>query len=169
MGVDAGINCLAVASTNDKKCKFFAGGEIKNHRNVRKNERRRLQKAGGRYLGTRSNMRVFRNLKGREKRFMTAINHVVSRRLIEFATENYVSVIGMEDLTGIRERTNVPQEFRYEHPSWAFRQLQGFVEYKAKEAGIAVISTASFFVGRIAEAFFDPAFSTAQLFPHGTM
>ena len=34
MGVDVGINCLAVASTTDKKCKFFAGGEIKNHRNI---------------------------------------------------------------------------------------------------------------------------------------
>jgi putative transposase len=141
MGVDVGINCLAVASTTDKKCKFFAGGEIKDHRNVRKSERRRLQKAGGRYLGTRSSRRVLRNLAGRETRFMTAVNHVISKRLIEFATENDVSVIGMEDLTGIRKRTEtkVSKEFRYEHSSWAFRQLQGFVEYKAKEAGIAVL------------------------------
>jgi hypothetical protein len=29
MGIDLGINFLAVASTTDKKCKFFAGGEIK--------------------------------------------------------------------------------------------------------------------------------------------
>lgn len=139
MGVDVGINCLAVASTTDKKCRFFAGGEIKNHRNIRSRERRRLQKAGGRYLGTRSSIRVMRNLAGREKRFMTAVNHVVSRRLIEFALESDVSVIGMEDLTGIRERTNVPKEFRYEHSSWAFRQLQTFIEYKANEAGVAVI------------------------------
>jgi IS605 OrfB family transposase len=138
MGVDVGMNCL-VASTTDKKCKFFAGGEIKNHRNVRKTERRRLQKAGGRYLGTRSSMRLLGKLSGRETRFMTAVNHTVSRRLIEFALENEVSVIGMEDLTHIRERTNVSKELRYEHSSWAFRQLQGFVEYKAHEAGIGVI------------------------------
>jgi len=78
MGIDVGINCLAVASTTDKKCKFFAGGEIKNHRNIRSNERKRLQKAGGRYLGTRSSMRVLRNLAGRETRFMTAVNHNLS-------------------------------------------------------------------------------------------
>ena len=141
MGVDVGINCLAVASTTDKKCKFFAGGEIKNHRNIRSKERRRLQKAGGRYLGTRSSMRVLRNLAGRETRFMTAVNHRVSKDLIEFARENDVSAIGMEDLTGIRKRTEykISKEFRYEHSSWAFRQLQTFIEYKAKEAGIAVI------------------------------
>jgi IS605 OrfB family transposase len=141
MGVDVGINCLAVASTTDKKCKFFADGEIKNHRNICKIERRRLQKAGGRYLGTRSSMRLLRTLAGRETRFMTAVNHTISKRLIEFAIENEVSVIGMEDLTGIRKETEskIAKEFRYEHSSWAFRQLQGFVEYKAKEAGIAIL------------------------------
>lgn len=141
MGVDVGINCLAVASTTDKECIFFAGGEIKNHRNIRSKERRRLQKAGGRYLGTRSSMRTLRNIAGRETRFMTAINHNVSKKLVQFAMQNEVSVIGMEDLIGIRKRTEnkVSNEFRYEHSSWAFRQLQTFVEYKAKEAGIAVI------------------------------
>jgi IS605 OrfB family transposase len=139
MGIDVGINCLAVASTTDKQCKFFAGGEIKNHRNIRSKERKRLQKAGGRYLGTRSSMRILRKIAGRETRFMTAVNHTVSKRLIEFALENDVSAIGMEDLTGIRDRTKIPKEFRYEHSSWAFRQLQTFVEYKAKEAGIAVL------------------------------
>lgn len=139
MGVDMGMNCLAVASTTDKKCKFFAGGEIKDHRNMYWKERRRLQKVGGRYLGTRSSMRVLRNLSGRETRFMTAVNHVISRRLVEFALDNGVSAIGMEDLTGIRERTSVLKDFRYEHNSWAFSQLQTFIDYKAKEAGIAVV------------------------------
>ncbi|MCK9441673.1 MAG: transposase [Methanothrix sp.] len=141
MGVDVGINCLAVASTTDNECKFFAGGEIKNHRNIRSKERRRLQKAGGRYLGTRSSMRTLRKIAGRETRFMTAMNHSVSKKLVQFALQNGVSAIGMEDLTGIRKRTEskVSKEFRYEHSSWAFRQLQGFVEYKAKEVGIAVI------------------------------
>jgi IS605 OrfB family transposase len=141
MGVDVGINCLAVASTTDKQCKFFAGGEIKNHRNIRSKERRRLQKAGGRYLGTRSSMRTLRKIAGRETRFMTAVNHKVSKDLVKFATDNGVSVIGMEDLTGIRGRTEpkVSKDFRYEHSSWAFRQLQSFVEYKAREAGIVVI------------------------------
>ena len=139
MGVDVGMNCLAVASTTDKKCIFFAGGEIKNHRNMYLNERQRLQKAGGRYLGTRSSMRVLENLSGRETRFMTAVNHVTSKRVVEFALNNKVSTIGMENLTGIRERIDVPKEFRYEHSSWAFRQLQTFIEYKAREAGMAVV------------------------------
>jgi putative transposase len=46
MSVDLCINFLAVASTTDKECKFFAGGEMKNKRNVYKNMRARLQSKG---------------------------------------------------------------------------------------------------------------------------
>jgi len=42
IGIDLGINFLAVASTIDKKCKFFGGGGIKNNRNVYNNMRTRL-------------------------------------------------------------------------------------------------------------------------------
>lgn len=72
---------------------------------------------------------------------MTAVNHKVSKDLVKFATDNGVSVIGMEDLTGIRDRNGckVSKVFRYQHSSWAFRQLQSFVEYKANEAGIAIL------------------------------
>lgn len=56
----------------------------------------------------------------------------------KFAVENHVSVIGFENLTGIRTDTQykVKKKDRYHHSSWAFRQLQMFVEYKAKLAGI---------------------------------
>ena len=39
MGIDVGINYLAVASTTDRNCKFFSGGEIKNQRNIYKKMR----------------------------------------------------------------------------------------------------------------------------------
>jgi hypothetical protein len=38
-------------------------------------------------------------------------------------------VIGLEDLTGIRKRTKVRKKQRYKHNSWAFRELQTFIEY----------------------------------------
>ncbi|MCD4768020.1 MAG: IS200/IS605 family accessory protein TnpB-related protein [Methanosarcinales archaeon] len=48
-------------------------------------------------------------------------------------------MLGLEDLTGIRKRTKVQKKQRYKHNSWAFRELQAFIEYKAHEVGIAVI------------------------------
>lgn len=133
MGIDVGMNYLAVASTTDKKCKYFAGGEIKNHRNVYKNMRARLQSKG-----TLSAKRVMKRLSGKEKRLMKDVNHCISKAIVNYAVENGVSVIGFEDLTGIRSRTEhkVKKKYRYHHSSWAFRQLQMFVDYKAKLAGI---------------------------------
>lgn len=134
MGIDVGINHLAVATTTDKKNKFFRGCEIKNIRNVYMKQRERLQEKG-----TRSAKRMLKHLSGREKRFMQDVNHVVSKQILEFAEEKGIEVIGLEDLSKIRERTKVRRKQRYLHNSWAFRELQSFVEYKAKEKGIAVV------------------------------
>lgn len=133
MGVDVGINYLAVASTTDKKCKFFAGGEIKNKRNIYSKMRVRLQSKG-----TLSAKRVLKHLTGKEQRFMKDVNHCISKSIIKFAVQENVSVIGLEDLTNIRDTTNVRKKQRYLHNSWAFRQLQSFIEYKAKQVGILV-------------------------------
>ena len=94
MGIDLCINFLAVASTTDKRCKFFAGGEIKNKRNVYKNMRSRLQSKG-----TLSAKRMIKRLVAKEKRLMKDVNHRISKAVVKFAVENGVSVIGFENLT----------------------------------------------------------------------
>ncbi len=134
IGVDVGMNYLAVASTTDTKQAFFDGRRIKNIRNRYSGIRQRLQSKG-----TLSAKKVLKHLSGKEKRLMRDVNHVVSKKVVEFAVKNKVSIIGMEDLTGIRERTNVRKDRRYYHNSWAFRELQSFIEYKAKQAGILVV------------------------------
>jgi transposase len=93
MGVDLGINFLVVASTTDKKCKFFAGREIKNKRNVYKNMRVRLQSKG-----TLLAKRMIKHLAGKEKRLMTDVNHCISKAIVKFAVENGVYVIGLRRL-----------------------------------------------------------------------
>jgi IS605 OrfB family transposase len=135
MGIDVGINYLAVASTTDKKCKFFAGGEIKNLRNHYKSMRTRLQSKG-----TLSAKRKLKYFSGKEQRLMRDVNHKISKAIVNFAFDNNVSVIGLEDLTGIRTATinKVSKRNRHTHSSWAYRQLQTFIEYKAREVGILI-------------------------------
>lgn len=134
IGVDVGMNHLAVATTTEKKNVFFRGGDIKNLRNTFSTQRKRLQKKG-----TRSAKRMLKHLRERETRLMKNVNHVVSKQIIETAMQYKVPLIAMENLTGIRERTTVKKKQRYGHSSWAFRELQSFVEYKAKEKGLQII------------------------------
>jgi IS605 OrfB family transposase len=134
MGIDVGQNFLAVASTTDKKCRFFCGGNAKDLRNVYSTMRKRLQSKG-----TRSAKRMLIHLSGRERRLMTEMNHRVSKEIVAFAVQNKVDVIGMEDLTGIRDRTKTSRKQRYTHHSWAFYELQTFIEYKAREKEISTV------------------------------
>jgi IS605 OrfB family transposase len=70
---------------------------------------------------------------------MRDVNHVVSRRIVEFAQETGNPTIVLEDLSGIHESTTRRKENRYLHHSWAFHQLQRFITYKAEEKGFDVI------------------------------
>lgn len=134
MGVDVGINHIAVAASTVDGSRFFRGGRIKNLRNCYCGMRARLQSKG-----TLSSKRVLKHLGGKEKRLMRCVNHAVSKELVAFAKEQCVDVIGLEDLKGIRGRTVVRRGDRYRHSSWAFRELQTFIEYKAIDAGINVV------------------------------
>ena len=69
---------------------------------------------------------------------MTDFNHCISKKIVKFAVESGVSVIVLEDLTEIRDGTNnnLSNKQKYIHNSWAFYQLQQFIEYKAKSSGI---------------------------------
>ncbi|KUK29476.1 MAG: Transposase, IS605 OrfB family, partial [Methanosarcinales archeaon 56_1174] len=134
MGVDIGLNYIAVASTTDLECTFFDGGIIKHIRHMFVGMRERLQRKG-----SRSAKRMLKRLAGREKRLINNICHVASKRVVEFALEKGVDVIGLEDLNGIRKRTKVRKKQRYDFESWVYRKLQFIIEYKAKQRGIAVV------------------------------
>lgn len=101
--------------------------------------RRSLQKKASK--GTRSTRRrcrvILQRLSGKERRFQAAENHAISKRVVQDAVEMRAGIC-LEDLTGIRGRTNVPKVVRRDHSGWSFLQLRTFVEYKANIAGIPV-------------------------------
>jgi putative transposase len=88
--------------------------------------------------GTKEAKRLLKRLSGREQRHMRAINHRISKQLVETAQRTQRQ-IALEDLTGIRQRTKVRKPQRYGHHSWSFYQLRQFVAYKAEAAGIALV------------------------------
>ena len=64
----------------------------------------------------------------------TTLNHQLSASVIEFAKNNRAGVIQIEDLDGLQDElagTFLGQRWRY-------HQLQEFIQYKAKEAGMEV-------------------------------
>jgi IS605 OrfB family transposase len=129
MGVDVGENNLAATSTG----MVFGGGRLRHMRDRYHALRRRLQSNG-----SRSAKQKLRQVSGKEARRVRHINHETSKAIVEEAKRLGVARIVMEDLTHIRDRIKAGKRMRARLHRWAFRQLQTFVEYKAKAAGIAV-------------------------------
>jgi putative transposase len=130
LGVDFGIVNLAVDSNGNE----YSGKEVEAKRRIYANRRRNLQRKG-----TRAAKRKLRTLKGRQARYQKDVNHTISKRLVAEAKRSN-SDIALEDLKGIRERVKAKKTQRARLSNWSFSQLRQFVIYKARMAGIAVIS-----------------------------
>ncbi len=129
IGVDMGIANISVDSTG----KYYSGEKVKEVREHNSDLRSRLQS-----VNTKSAKRHLKKLSGKEHRFATNTNHIISKEIVNKA-KGTSSAIAIEDLSGIRMRETVKKGNRYMHNSWAFYQLRLFIEYKAMEAGIPVI------------------------------
>ncbi len=128
VGVDLGQVNLATTSTGLK----FSGKHALHKRRESRAIRESLHRKG-----TPSTRRVLKRLSGREHRWMRDVNHRISKQIV--TTLNPGDTVVLEDLTHIRDRTQRRKDERYEHHSWAFRQLQQFIEYKAQWAGANVV------------------------------
>lgn len=139
IGVDFGRTDIAVTSDNKK----WSGRKIRDVRDKYSKLRTNLQKKASK--GTRSSRRrcrqLLKRLSGKEKRFQRHINHVISKTIILDAKKSN-SLVAIEDLTGIRNRTNQQPRTKTERRrsnSWAFYQLRNFWEYKGLINGVEVI------------------------------
>jgi putative transposase len=139
LGVDLGRTDIAVTSDGDK----FSGQSITKIRDKHARVRAQLQHKSAK--GTRSSRRRCRQLQqrlsGKERRFQAHVNHVTSYRIVKSAKDNN-QIIALEELTGIRERTNTLPRSKRERRlsnSWSFYQLRQFMTYKAIKFGVKLV------------------------------
>lgn len=134
VGIDRGIRFLAV-SYDGYKTKFFSGKEICHKREHFVKVRQSLQAKN-----TKSSRKRLRMIGQRENRYMTDINHCLSKALVDAYHSGTVFVL--EDLTGItfkEKNLNCSKKTRRKRRSWAFFQFEQFLSYKAAAKGSIVI------------------------------
>jgi len=128
LGVDLGV--VNIATTSDGA--IFSSEATEKVRQRYGRLRGVLQKTG-----TKSAKRKLQQISGREHRFKTDTNHVISKRIV-CAAEGTKRGIALEDLKGILLRTTVTKGQRERHHKWAFHQLRSFIDYKARRGGVRV-------------------------------
>jgi IS605 OrfB family transposase len=139
IGVDLGRTDIAATSDGEQ----FCGQQLKQVRDHFAKTRASIQKKASK--GTRSSRRrcrqLLKRLSGKERRFQSWVNHTISRKLVRDAVAQN-RAIALEDLTGIRERTNQQPRSKTERRrsnSWAFYQLRLFLAYKCLGSGVKLI------------------------------
>jgi putative transposase len=129
LGVDLGIKNIAVDSTGEE----FSGEKIETIRTKIDNLKANLQSCG-----TKSAKRHLKKLSGKEARFHRDTNQCISKKLVAKAKDTS-SLIALEDLQGIRERSTVKRSQRRKQHNWSFYQLRQFIDYKAGLAGVPIV------------------------------
>ncbi|OLS24691.1 MAG: hypothetical protein HeimC2_21720 [Candidatus Heimdallarchaeota archaeon LC_2] len=129
IGIKRGMKNLIVSSKN----KFYSGKELRKLKTKNYKKKQSLQKTG-----TRSAKRKLKENSGREKGFQIVTNHEVAKNLINDLQPN--SVLILEDLAGIRDEATYPKQSKFsrELNTWAYYQLELFIEYRAAEKNIRI-------------------------------
>jgi putative transposase len=129
LGIDLGI--VNIATTSDGE--IMAGRHLNRGRLRERTLRTKLQKKN-----TPSAKRRLKKRRRKEARRAKDINHKIAKHVVAEA-ERTGRGIGLEDLTGIRERVRLRKPQRATHSSWSFAQLGAFIAYKARKAGVPVV------------------------------
>lgn len=130
IGVDLGIVRHATVSFPDRVM-FFNGKPARQKREHFADLRRRYQ--------MHHRIDRVKQQKGNESRWMTDLNHKISRRIVDLATLYPNPVIVLEKLDGISNRVHGSKKFNRMISSWTFRQLIDFIKYKAAREHMPVV------------------------------
>ncbi len=144
VGVDVGIRYLAVTSTSTGKATFHPGKQVRHKANHYARLRKRLQ-----HKGTRGAKRRLKRIEQRERRLKVQANHI-AKQIVE---QHPHALIGLEQLTDIRERTKRRKRMRKKqgnsfervspkarkanrvYSQWSFAELRALICYKAALSG----------------------------------
>lgn len=145
VGVDVGQRYHAVTKVIDPvghgEITMFEGATHRKKADHFQHLRTKLQAKG-----TRSAKRRLVSISARERRFTAQRNHVLARQIVDASP---LALIGMEELTHIRERTerqSRPKSSRKQRKvnrirgTWSYAALRAMVTYKAPLAGSLVIA-----------------------------
>lgn len=135
VGIDRGLRFLAVIYDEKGECSFIDGKQILNKRDKFVKTRAKLQSKG-----TKSAKRVLKRISGRENRWMSDVNHRISKTLCNKYGSNTLYVLeDLADVSFAEENLARSKKQKRELRSWAFYQFEQYLNYKALETGSMVL------------------------------
>ena len=139
VGLDRGLRFLVTGYDEQGSSFFISGKDVCKKREKFAKLRSKLQSKK-----SYSAKRRLRKLSGRENRWMSNVNHQISKALVDKYGENTLFVI--ENLAGVSfEESNLNRSAKQKRQlrSWTFFQLEQFLTYKAHAAKSEVLQVSA--------------------------
>jgi putative transposase len=127
MGVDLGIKVPAVVVASTGKIRFFGNG--RQVRYICTSQTSRLSK-----LMRNNDYRSIKNIDRKWGNRLLAIDHQISKSVVDFALKENVKKIIMENLNYLQKRSDNGRKIS----TWSYLRLKSLIDYKAKKNGIEV-------------------------------
>jgi IS605 OrfB family transposase len=134
VGVDLGINIPAYCATNNTVANKPLGDKedfLKVRTQLQKQKRRfqrNLKNSKGGH-GRNKKLKALEVFNKKERNYVNTYNHMISKRVVDFALRNKAKYINVENLEGYNTNDFVLR-------NWSYYQLQTQIEYKAAKYGI---------------------------------
>lgn len=129
VGIDRGLRFLATLYDETGDTSFISGKKFLAKRESFQKVRSELQAKG-----TKSAKRVLKRISGRENRWMSDVNHQISKTLVDKYGEDTLFVI--EDLKNVSfsddNLSDRSKKQRRELRTWTFYQFEQYLTYKAR-------------------------------------
>ena len=137
VGIDRGLRQIMTVYDEHGKTKFFNGKSIAYKRKKFAYLRRQLQSKG-----TKSANRHLKKLGQRENRWMSDVNHCLSKTLVDYYGSDTLFVL--EDLTNVTfERRYATKDATHDLHSWSFYDLAMKLTYKAQMSHSQVVKVSA--------------------------
>lgn len=137
VGIDRGLRQVMTVYDECGNTKFFSGKSIAYKRKKFAYLRRQLQSKG-----TKSAKRHLKKLGQRENRWMSDVNHQLSKTLVDYYGSDTLFVL--EDLTNVTfERRYATKDATHDLHSWSFYDLAMKLTYKAHKKGSEILTVSA--------------------------
>lgn len=136
VGLDRGLRFIVTGYDEGGNTTFISGKDVIAKRDRFQKVRDELQAKG-----TKSAKRALKRISGRENRWISDVNHQISKTLVDrYGSGTLFAVEDLADVSFSEENlSNRTKKQRKDLRTWSFYQLEQFLTYKAEAVGSEVL------------------------------
>ncbi len=138
--IDLGIINLASAVDNSGKSNIYSGKQALAVQHYFNSRKARVQSKLTKQFQKRHKSKTLNNLNRKQSKQINQIIHTISKKIIDDAKKDNISVLVLGDIKNIRKDANHGKVNNQKLHSWSFSKITEQIKYKSSLSGIRIVT-----------------------------